>query len=127
MQFENTTDVGTLGVLSADSTITVAPFGSLVESGLRFRLTGAVTRYTYVRDVERTNRVVGTDTSGEALLGYAFDGKLGSLFAAVGPSITQSVQKPQHAPALAETVSVGAKALASWFATPIRGTMFFLP
>jgi hypothetical protein len=85
----------TLGVGYAGLNATVSPFGTLYESGVRFRLSGSWVGYSYnngddVNSVTPTTLASGNDLVGSLLLGYGLETKRISAIGLIGISIDQN-------------------------------------
>jgi hypothetical protein len=110
-------DVGH-GSRSADFNATIAPFGSIYETGFRIRLTPSYSGYQF-RTPGLSTLSSGYSVEGDILPGIGIATERASYIALVGPAVVQSHDtgrtKSQEA----------IKAVASVYATPTDQTMFY--
>jgi Cellulose biosynthesis protein BcsS len=110
----------TLNAWSTDVSGTFAPFGTVLESGWRFRLTASTGGYTY--NTSPTTRAFGIDIGGDFLAGYAFAADKFVLTILAGPSATSTFTSPENNFAPTQW---SFKTAYSFYAAPTPATMIF--
>jgi hypothetical protein len=104
---------------SVDINGTVAPWGSVNESGFRLRATGSVSWYKFLTgDTPRTFGF-GRSFEEDLLAGYEISSERFSIMGLVGPALGESTN------AGVTTTQLGVKVNVSSFATPTDWTMLY--
>jgi hypothetical protein len=104
---------------SIDVNGTVAPFGSINESGFRLRATASVSWYKFITN--DSPRAIGSGHTFEEdlLAGYEIATDRFSVIGLIGPAVGESVSGG------VTTTQVGMRAVLSSFATPTDATMTY--
>jgi Cellulose biosynthesis protein BcsS len=110
-------DADSLGNRSIYLDSTFAPFGSIYETGMRFRATGNANWYRFLTSEDPRISAKGRNLEGGLLAGYAFSWERFRITGLVGPAFGQIVN---------QGVMIdrwGAKAVLDVYATPTDRTM----
>src|SRR5689334_7437321 len=110
-------DADSLGNRSIYLDSTFAPFGSIYETGMRFRATGNANWYRFLTSEDPRISAQGRNLEGGLLAGYAFSWERFRITGLVGPAFGQIVNQG------VKTDRWGAKAVIDVYATPTDRTM----
>ena len=126
LEVESNANVASFSSYYGDLSLTLSPFAPYYESGFKLRFAASYAGYSYPGDLARTFISKGNDIQTDFLLGYGFQFDRWSLMLLAGPTVIWSHQMPGNnsLPSM-DTTEVGAKAVASVYATPTDQTMFY--
>ena len=127
IEVDSSASIGSFSSYFGDLSLTLSPFAPYYESGFKLRFSASDTRYSYPGDLARTFISKENDIQTDFLLGYGFQfNDRWSLMLLTGPTVVWSHQMPGNSllPST-NTTEVGAKTVASVYATPTDQTMFY--
>jgi hypothetical protein len=126
LEVESNANIGSFNSFYGDLSLTLSPFAPYYESGFKLRFTASDTGYSYPGDLARTFISKGNDIETDFLLGYGFQFDRWSLMLLAGPTVVWSHQMPgTNLFPSTDLTEVGAKTVASIYATPTDQTMFY--
>src|SRR5260370_59133 len=126
LEVESNDSIGSFNSDYGDLSLTLSPFAPYYESGFKLRFSASDTAYSYPGDLARTFISKGNDIETDFLLGYGFQFDRWSLMFLAGPTVVWSHPMPgNNLFPSTDTTEVGAKIVASVYATPTDQTMFY--
>ena len=126
LEVESNASIGSFSSFYGDLSLTLSPFAPYYESGFKLRFSASETGYSYPGDLAKTFISKGNDIQTDFLLGYGFQFDRWSLMLLAGPTVVWSRQMPgNNAFPSTDTTDVGAKTVASFYATPTNQTIFY--
>ena len=126
LEVESTANIGSFSSFYGDLSLTLSPFAPYYESGFKLRFTASDAAYSYPGNLAKTFISKGNDIQTDFLLGYGFQFDRWSLMLMAGPTVVWSHQMPgNNTFPSTDTTDVGAKTVASFYATPTNQTIFY--
>jgi hypothetical protein len=116
---DSTWSGNTLGTRYADVNVTMSPFGSIYEDGVRFRLSGSWVGYNYLFNTDPRTLAWGDDLAGSFQVGYGLNFERVSAIALIGVAIDENQS------AGVRSTGTGFVATLSGAATPTDSTYLY--